>query len=75
MPWGSTVPLFVDVVVVVRSRSGHNDIGVHGRVIVLVAALVEPGHGTILRPLEAAHDSIDVHRRVVDVQPNSATQQ
>ena len=51
----------------IRSGSGHNNIGVHGCVIILIAALVEPGHGAVLRPLKATHHAVDVHRWVVDV--------
>ena len=59
----------------VRSGSGHDDVGVHCGVVVLVATFVEPCDGAVLRPLEAANHSVHIHRRVIDVQSNATTQQ
>ncbi len=53
-----------------RAAGDDRDVGVHGRVVVVVAALVLPRHDPVAIALEIALDL-----RVVDVEADPAAQQ
>lgn len=59
----------------VRSGSDRCHIGIDGRVIVLVAAVVLPFQLTILGPFEGFDIAIRIGHRMIDIQSDPFTQQ
>lgn len=57
----------IDKIIMIRSRSDRYHIGVDGRVIVLIPAIMLPIQLTILGPFESFDITVGISCRMIDV--------
>ena len=65
----------INQIIMIGSRCDGDDIGVNGRVVVRVAAVVLPFQLAVLRPLKHFNVAVRIRRRMVDVEADPSPQQ